>query len=86
MIDIQFLLKSKLCPCWVAAWWLIPFILLGITGWWLRYILREVWSETNMTMWPILSILIAILLIVVIFAAIAVSKEEQYNFLSVSSH
>ncbi|VVC97203.1 unnamed protein product [Leptidea sinapis] len=77
-VDIKFITGSKI-PCfWLIAWWLSPIFLIGVTGWWLRGLIRTAWSQGE-CLWPLMGALIGVLVVFVIFAAIAVAKEEQYN-------
>lgn len=55
---------------------------MGVTGWWLRSLLRSSWEE-NQTLWPLGGVFIGILAVMIVMAAVAVAKEEQYNFLTV---
>ncbi|XP_060803757.1 sodium-dependent nutrient amino acid transporter 1 isoform X2 [Amyelois transitella] len=80
-VDIEFLTGCKLPCIWTAIWWTIPVFLLSVTGWWLRAILRITWSQ-NQSMWPLLGVFIGIIVVMVVVAAIAVAKEEQYNFVA----
>ncbi|KAM3963663.1 sodium-dependent nutrient amino acid transporter 1 [Aphomia sociella] len=80
-VDIEFLTGNKLPYIWTAAWWTTPVLLLGVTGWWLRGILRTTWSQ-NQALWPLLGVFIAILVVMIVMAAIAVAKEEQFNFIT----
>lgn len=56
---------------------------MGITGWWLRSLLRSTWGEVQ-TLWPLGGVFIGILVVMVVMAAVAVAKEEQFNLLTVS--
>ncbi|CAK1600703.1 unnamed protein product [Parnassius mnemosyne] len=80
-VDVQFVTGARLPSFWIITWWLTPFVLLGVTGWWLRALLRATWGQA-LTLWPLVGVFIVIFIIMVIFAAIAVAKEEQYNLLS----
>ncbi|XP_073949768.1 sodium-dependent nutrient amino acid transporter 1-like isoform X2 [Choristoneura fumiferana] len=80
-IDIEFLTGKQLACIWIIAWWTAPILMVGVTGWWLRTLLKVSWSQT-MTLWPLVGVFIGLLVIVVIMAAIAVAKEEQFNLFS----
>ncbi|XP_068632721.1 sodium- and chloride-dependent neutral and basic amino acid transporter B(0+)-like [Battus philenor] len=80
-IDIQFVTGNRLPSYWIIAWWLTPFVLLGMTGWWLRALLRATWGQ-GQTLWPLVGVFITMIVVMVIFAAIAVAKEEQFNLIS----
>ncbi|XP_014369255.2 sodium-dependent nutrient amino acid transporter 1 [Papilio machaon] len=80
-IDVQFVTGTRLSSYWIIVWWLIPFVLLGVTGWWLRASLRSSWAH-GPVLWPVVGILITIVVIIVIFAAITVAKEEQFNLIT----
>ncbi|XP_045495157.1 sodium-dependent nutrient amino acid transporter 1-like isoform X1 [Colias croceus] len=79
--DIKFITGSKLSRFWMVMWWLTPVLLVGVTGWWLRAIIRVAWTQ-GQSLWHLVGVFIAILVILIIFAAIAVAKEEQYNLLA----
>lgn len=55
---------------------------MGVTGRWLRSLLRTSLEE-NQTLWPLGGVFLGILAVMIIMAAVAVAKEEQYNFLTV---
>ncbi|KAH9644123.1 hypothetical protein HF086_015453 [Spodoptera exigua] len=80
-VDIEFLTGSKLPNFWIATWWLTPVLIIGVTGWWLRALLRISWGNGN-TLWPLLAVFLLILIVMVILAARAVAKEEQFNLFS----
>ncbi|CAB3255739.1 unnamed protein product [Arctia plantaginis] len=80
-VDIEFLTGVKLPYFWVATWWTTPVLLVGVSGWWLRSLLRASWS-LGQTLWPLLGVFVAILVIMVVMAAVAVAKEEQFNLIS----
>ncbi|CAH0714608.1 unnamed protein product, partial [Brenthis ino] len=80
-VDIYFVTGSRL-PCfWLVTWWSTPVVLMGVTGWWLRALLRSSWGESQ-TLWPLGGVFLGILVVMIIMAAVAVAKEEQYNFLT----
>lgn len=54
---------------------------MGVMGWWLRSLLRFTWG--SQTLWPLGGTLIGILVVMIIMAAVAVAKEEQFNLLTV---
>lgn len=62
---------------------LTPLLLIGVTGWWLRTLLRET-IEDHQSLWPLGAVLISILIIMAVMSAVAVVKEEQYNLITVS--
>ncbi|XP_053612531.1 sodium-dependent dopamine transporter-like [Plodia interpunctella] len=78
-VDIEFLTGTKLACNWIGIWCVIPIVLLGVTGWWLRSMLRV---SSHYQLWPLLIVLIVIIIVMVVVAAIAVAKEEQYNFIA----
>ncbi|XP_034826867.1 sodium-dependent nutrient amino acid transporter 1-like isoform X1 [Maniola hyperantus] len=80
-VDIHFVTGSRL-PCfWLVTWWSTPVLLMGVTGWWLRSLLRVTWGE-GQTLWPLGGVFIGILVVMVVMAAVAVAKEEQFNLLT----
>lgn len=80
-IDIEFLTGMKL-PCfWIATWWCTPILVLGTTGWWLRALLRATWGQEE-TLWPLVGAFAGILIVMIVIAAVAVAKEEQFNLTS----
>ncbi|CAH0750428.1 unnamed protein product [Diatraea saccharalis] len=80
-VDIEFLTGNKL-PCfWAVSWWTIPVFIIGVTGWWLRTLIRASWSQ-DQTLWPLVGVFIGILVIMILMAAVAVVKEEQFNLVS----
>ncbi|XP_072938943.1 sodium-dependent nutrient amino acid transporter 1-like isoform X2 [Epargyreus clarus] len=80
-VDIQFITGSRL-PCfYLVSLWSAPVFLLGVTGWWLRSLLRATWGQ-GQTLWPLVGAFAAIIIIMVVMAAIAVAKEEQYNLVT----
>lgn len=80
--DIEFLTGTRLSYLWIAILWLVPVFLFGITGWWLRVVLRSTW-EQYWNMWPLVGVFIGILVVMLVIAAVAVAKEEQFNLCSV---
>lgn len=83
-VDIEFLTGVKL-PCfWIGTWWSTPVLLLGVTGWWLRALLRTAWGPE--VTWPLVVVAAVIVFVMAVMAAIAVAKEEQYNLVSVMYH
>ncbi|CAK1540709.1 unnamed protein product [Leptosia nina] len=76
--DIKFITGTRLPRIWMVTWWCTPILVVGVTGWWLRAVIRTAWSQ-GQSLWPLVGAFIAILVILVIFAGIAVAKEEQYN-------
>lgn len=80
--DIEFLTGTRLSYLWIAILWLVPAFLFGITGWWLRAILRSSWGQF-WNMWPLVGVFIGILVVMLVIAAVAVAKEEQFNLCSV---
>ncbi|XP_030025626.1 sodium-dependent nutrient amino acid transporter 1 isoform X2 [Manduca sexta] len=80
-VDIEFLTGVRLPWFWIATWWTTPFLVLGVTGWWLKALLRMSWLQ-NQTLWALVGVFIAIIIIMAVMAGIAVAKEEQYNLLS----
>ncbi|CAH2076922.1 unnamed protein product, partial [Iphiclides podalirius] len=80
-IDMQFVTGTRLPSCWIIGWWLTPFVLMGVTGWWLRALLRASWMQST-NLWPLMGVFIMMLVIVVVFAAITVANEEQFNLLT----
>ncbi|CAH2991093.1 unnamed protein product [Chilo suppressalis] len=80
-VDIEFLTGNKL-PCfWAVSWWTIPILIIGVTGWWLRTLIRASWSQ-GLTLWPLVGVFVGILIMMVLMAAVAVAKEEQFNLVS----
>ncbi|KAJ0175786.1 hypothetical protein K1T71_008945 [Dendrolimus kikuchii] len=80
-VDIEFLTGVKL-PCfWIATWWSTPILLVGVTGWWLRDLLK-VTLDQGQTLWPLVGVFLGILIVMVIVAAVAVAKEEQFNLVT----
>ncbi|XP_049868320.1 sodium-dependent nutrient amino acid transporter 1-like [Pectinophora gossypiella] len=77
-VDIEFLTGGKLSCCWMTTWSITPVLLFGVTGWWLRALIRSTWGQMQ-TLWPLVAVFVAILVVMVIMAAVAVAKEEQYN-------
>ena len=82
-VDIEFLTGVKLPYFWVATWWFTPVLFIGVTGWWLRALLRISWGN-GLTLWPLLAVFVVILVVMVMLAAVAVAKEEQFNLVTVS--
>ncbi|KAL0852522.1 hypothetical protein ABMA27_002255 [Loxostege sticticalis] len=80
-VDIEFLTGNKLPWFWAFSWWTIPVLLIGVTGWWLRTLIRATWSQGQM-LWPLVGVFIGILVVMIIMAAVAVAKEEQFNLAS----
>lgn len=83
MVDIHFITGSRLPWFWLVTWWSTPVLLMGVTGWWLRSVLRTAWGQ-GQTLWPLGGVFIGILVVMVVMAAVAVAKEEQFNLLTVS--
>lgn len=82
-VDIEFLTGVKLPYFWIATWWLTPALFIGVSGWWLRALLRVSWGN-GYTLWPLLAVFVVILVVMVMLAAVAVAKEEQFNLITVS--
>ncbi|XP_047530168.1 sodium-dependent dopamine transporter-like isoform X1 [Vanessa atalanta] len=80
-VDIHFITGSRLPGFWLVTWWTIPVLLMGVTGWWLRSLLRSAWGE-GQTLWPLGIVFMGILVVMVVMAAVAVAKEEQFNLLT----
>lgn len=80
-VDIEFLTGTKLPYFWIATWCLTPVLIIGVSGWWLRALLRISWGNGS-TLWPLLAVFLLILVVMVILAARAVAKEEQFNLVS----
>lgn len=80
--DIEFLTGTRLSYLWIAILWMVPAFLFGITGWWLRAVLRSTWGQ-YWNLWPLVGVFIGILVVMLVFAAVAVAKEEQFNLCSV---
>ncbi|XP_021186294.3 sodium- and chloride-dependent neutral and basic amino acid transporter B(0+) isoform X1 [Helicoverpa armigera] len=80
-VDIEFLTGVKLPYFWIATWWLTPVLFIGVSGWWLRALLRVSWGN-GLTLWPLLAVFGVILVIMVMLAAVAVAKEEQFNLVT----
>ncbi|XP_041988226.1 sodium-dependent nutrient amino acid transporter 1-like isoform X2 [Aricia agestis] len=80
-VDIEFITGTHLPWFWLMMWWLTPILLMGVSGWWLRSLLRATWGN-GQTLWPLGGVLIGILVIMIILAGIAVAKEEQFNLFS----
>lgn len=80
-VDIHFVTGSRLPYFWLVTWWSTPVFLMGVTGWWLRSLLRSSLEE-NQSLWPLGGVFIGILAVMIVMAAVAVAKEEQYNFLT----
>ncbi|XP_045768654.1 sodium- and chloride-dependent GABA transporter 1-like isoform X2 [Maniola jurtina] len=80
-VDIHFVTGSKLPCIWLVTWWSTPVLLMGVTGWWLRSLLRVTWGQ-GQTLWPLGGVFIGILIVMVVMAAVAVAKEEQFNLLT----
>ncbi|KAJ2950203.1 hypothetical protein O0L34_g11564 [Tuta absoluta] len=76
--DIEFLTGGRISCCWLSTWCAVPFFILGVTGWWLRAIIRSSWGHMS-TLWPLGGVFIGILVIMIVMAAVSVAKEEQYN-------
>ncbi|XP_045515272.1 sodium-dependent nutrient amino acid transporter 1-like isoform X1 [Pieris brassicae] len=76
--DLKFITSANMPRFWLVTWWCTPILVVGITGWWLRAVIRTAWSQGH-SLWPLVGAFIGILLILIIFAGIAVAKEEQYN-------
>ncbi|XP_075974633.1 sodium-dependent nutrient amino acid transporter 1-like isoform X2 [Anticarsia gemmatalis] len=84
-VDIEFLTGVKLPYFWIGTWWTTPVLLIGVSGWWLRALLRVSWGH-GQTLWPLLGVFLTILVVMVVMAAVAVAKEEQFNlFTKISS-
>jgi hypothetical protein len=82
-VDLEFLTGNKL-PCyWAISWWTIPVLIIGVTGWWLRTLIRASLSHEQM-LWPLVGVFLGILFVIVLMAAVAVAKEEQFNLVTVS--
>ncbi|CAG9578998.1 unnamed protein product [Danaus chrysippus] len=79
-VDIHFVTGSRLPIFWLISWWITPVLLMGVMGWWLRSLLRFTWG--SQTLWPLGGTLIGILVVMIIMAAVAVAKEEQFNLLT----
>lgn len=80
-VDIEFLTGVKL-PCfWIVTWWSTPVLLIGVTGWWLRDLLKASWGQAQ-TLWPLLGVFLVILIVMFIMASIVVTKEEQFNLIT----
>ncbi|XP_011550327.3 sodium-dependent nutrient amino acid transporter 1 isoform X1 [Plutella xylostella] len=79
--DIKFLTGARTSSIWVVSWLLTPLLLIGVTGWWLRTLLRET-IEDHQSLWPLGAVLISILIIMAVMSAVAVVKEEQYNLIT----
>ncbi|KAJ8730597.1 hypothetical protein PYW08_002010 [Mythimna loreyi] len=80
-VDIEFLTGVRLPYFWVATWWLTPVLFIGVSGWWLRSLLRISWGN-GLTLWPLLAVFVVILVVMVMLAAVAVAKEEQFNLVT----
>ncbi|KAL4713597.1 hypothetical protein ACJJTC_016680 [Scirpophaga incertulas] len=77
-VDIEFLTGNKLPWIWAVSWWTIPVFIIGVTGWWLRALIRASWSQ-DLTLWPLVGVFIGILVVMIFVAAVVVAKEEQFN-------
>lgn len=87
MEDIEFLLGGNLPRLWVWGWCSIPGIVMPFTLWWMvvSFMKESDWREAPWESAGILAGVSAALILFMTFAAIAVARQVQYNFIAVRS-
>ncbi|XP_052746685.1 sodium- and chloride-dependent neutral and basic amino acid transporter B(0+)-like [Bicyclus anynana] len=80
--DIEFLLGSKLPKCWVWGWCSVPGIVTPLTLWWIvvSFIDQPDWLQAPWEKAGIVTSLSGALVLFLVFAAISVAKQVQYDF------
>lgn len=77
--DLEFSIGRPIFKIWVALWVVTPVILIAILGWWtITYEARDLFIKYIPRWGPT----ILALAIIVILACIEISKEVDYNFIS----
>lgn len=85
MEDVEFLTGRDLPKVWVLGWCAAPGIIAPFSFWWVTmcFIQDSTWSEAP---WPALTIIstaVVALLIFIMFAAVGIAKQVQYDFVGV---
>lgn len=86
--DVEFVTSRELNKCWLIGWMKAPFLIIGVTAWWATTIIMEEagWMDESWQKVSLLVTLAFILLVFLIFAAIAVATQHEFDILSVSHY
>ncbi|XP_045784574.1 sodium- and chloride-dependent neutral and basic amino acid transporter B(0+)-like [Maniola jurtina] len=81
--DIEFLLGRNLPKYWVWGWCSVPGIIMSFTLWWIIawFMNKPDWLEAPWESAGIITSISAVLVLFLVFAAISVAKQVQYDIL-----